>query len=167
MPPRQVFLSSTGADLRTYREARPPAYCAWAEGRLPTEAEWESAARAGREGARYPWGNEAPDQFRANYIEGGPGQATPVGIYPEGATPDGIQDLAGNVFEWTADWWGNYSEGAARNPKGPEKGPWKVIRGGSWIVNPAWLRVSFRNGFGAVERYVYIGFRCVRDIPSP
>jgi formylglycine-generating enzyme required for sulfatase activity len=142
------------------------AYCAWAEGRLPTEAEWECAARAGRKGARYPWGNETPDQFRANYIEGGPGQPTPVGMYSEGATPQGIDDLAGNVFEWTADWWGGYSEAAARNPKGPEKGPGKVIRGGSWGVNPRRLRVSYRNWGDALARHGNIGFRCVRELLS-
>ena len=80
------------------------AYCAWAEGRLPTESEWECVARGGREGARYPWGDDAPDVYRANYFEGGPGQPTPVGMYPDGATPQDVHDLAGNVWEWTADW---------------------------------------------------------------
>jgi len=142
------------------------AYCAWAEGRLPTEAEWECAARGGREGVRYPWGNETPDRFRANYAEGGPGQPTPVGMYPEGATPQGIHDLAGNVYEWTADWRDRYSEPAAKNPKGPEKGSGKVIRGGSWGNNPRWLRVSSRYWDGADVRDVSIGFRCVRELLS-
>ena len=142
------------------------AYCAWAKGRLPTEAEWECAARGGREGARYPWGNEKPDEFRANYLDGGADQPTPVGMYPEGATPQGIHDLAGNVLEWTADWWGRYSEAAARNPRGPEKGSGKVIRGGSWLSGARRLRVSSRYGVGADVRDVVIGFRCVRELFS-
>jgi formylglycine-generating enzyme required for sulfatase activity len=142
------------------------AYCAWAEGRLPTEAEWECAARGGREGVRYPWGSQEPDRFRANYIEGGPGQPTPVGMYPEGATPQGVHDLAGNVWEWTADWWGRYSEAAARNPKGPKKGEGKVIRGGSWVSDPWGLRVSDRVWVGADERGGGVGFRCVRELLS-
>jgi formylglycine-generating enzyme required for sulfatase activity len=143
------------------------AYCAWAKGRLPTEAEWECAARGGREGVHYPWGSQEPDRFRANYGQGGPGQPTPVGMYPEGATLQGIHDLAGNVWEWTADWWGGYSEAAARNPKGPEKGEAKVIRGGAWGESPWWLRVSGRHRDDAVVRDDNVGFRCVRDIPSP
>src|ERR1019366_4642223 len=122
------------------------AYCAWKGGRLPTEAEWECAVRARREGVRYPWGNQEPNEFRANYGEGGPGQPTPVGMYPEGATPQGVHDLAGNVFQWTADWLGDYSEAAAKNPKGPEKGSGKVLRGGSWDYYPAILRPGYRDG---------------------
>jgi formylglycine-generating enzyme required for sulfatase activity len=142
------------------------AYCAWAKGRLPTEAEWERAARGGREGTRYPWGNEKPDEFRANYFGGGANQPTPVGMYPEGATPQGIHDLAGNVLEWTADWWGRYSEAAARNPRGPEKGSGKVIRGGSWDSIARGLRVSSRDWSVADARVDDMGFRCVRELLS-
>jgi formylglycine-generating enzyme required for sulfatase activity len=142
------------------------AYCACVEGRLPTEAEWEYAARGGREGVRYPWGNETPDQYRANFFEGGADQPTPVGMYPEGATPQVVLDLAGNVWEWTADWWGNYAASAAKDPKGPEKGPRKAIRGGAWYVNSRNLRVSYRDDFLADARYDGVGFRCVRELLS-
>jgi formylglycine-generating enzyme required for sulfatase activity len=142
------------------------AYCAWAEGRLPTEAEWECAARAGREGVRYPWGNQQPDQFRANYIEVGPLQPTPVGMYPEGATPQGIYDLAGNVYEWTADWSGGYSEAAAKNPKGPEEGNMRVLRGGSFGNGSGVLRAASRGGGGPDGRGGFLGFRCVRELLS-
>jgi len=124
------------------------AYCRWAGGRLPSEAEWECAARCGREGVRYPWGNEEPDPARANY-DMNVGQPTPVGLYPDGATPGGIQDLAGNVLEWVFDW---YEEGKRR-----------VLRGGSWSSNPRRLRVSNRSRVGPFGRYDYVGFRCVRE----
>jgi formylglycine-generating enzyme required for sulfatase activity len=143
------------------------AYCAWADGRLPSEAEWECAARGGREGVRHPWGNQKPDQFRANHGEKGPAEPTPVGMYPEGATPQGIHDLAGNVYEWTSDCYGDDSEVRARDPKGPEKGEGKAIRGGAWYDGPWGMRVSYRDRIDALVRGASIGFRCVRDIPSP
>jgi formylglycine-generating enzyme required for sulfatase activity len=142
------------------------AYCASAKGRLPTEAEWECAARGGREGVRYPWGNEEPDPFRANYGEGGPSQPTPVGMYPEGATPQGVLDLAGNVWEWTADWWGDYAATPAKDPKGPSDGAAKAIRGGAWDYDSRDLRVSGRYRVVAVGRHDVIGFRCVRELLS-
>jgi formylglycine-generating enzyme required for sulfatase activity len=135
------------------------AYCAWAGGRLPGEAEWESAARAGREGVKYPWGNQAPDEYRANYYETGPKHLTPVGLYPEGATPSGIHDLAGNCYEWVADSWSDNYEAQ------PDKDR-KVIRGGAWNLLAWLLRVSSRGRDLPESRDYYLGFRCVREVLS-
>jgi formylglycine-generating enzyme required for sulfatase activity len=139
------------------------AYSAWAGGRLPTEAEWERAAR-GTRGRKFPWGNEEPDSTRANYA-GRAGHPTPVGLYPMGATPEGIEDLAGNVWEWVADWFGSYAKSSTRNPRGPESGDARVLRGGAWINGPRYLRSAYRYGcLGPDYRVVILGFRCVREV---
>jgi formylglycine-generating enzyme required for sulfatase activity len=126
------------------------AYCAWASVRLATEAQWERAAR-GTSGRKYPWGNEAPDTSRANYDETKVGAATPVGLFPRGATPEGIQDLAGNVSEWVADWY--------------ETDTYRSVRGGSWIVRSWSLRAADRYRDLPEFRLGSVGFRCVREVP--
>ncbi|HWT79628.1 MAG TPA: SUMF1/EgtB/PvdO family nonheme iron enzyme, partial [Candidatus Methylomirabilis sp.] len=106
------------------------AYCAWKGVRLPTEEEWKRAAY-GTEGREYPWGNEEPDATRANYGETGPRHATPVGLYPAGATPEGVQDMAGNVWEWVDDWY-------------DKNKTVRVLRGGSWFSDATVLRAAGR-----------------------
>jgi formylglycine-generating enzyme required for sulfatase activity len=143
------------------------AYCTWASLRLPTEAQWERAAR-GTTGTMYPWGNEAPNATHANY-DGQVRRATPVGLYPSGATPEGVEDLAGNVWEWVADWYGEdyYRESPTKNPPGPASGYLRVVRGGSWDVPARTLRAANRYGEGPALRYHVVGFRCVREVASP
>lgn len=160
--PAQGFAEHAVTEVTWYGAV---AYCLWRGARLPTEAEWEAAAR-GREGRIYPWGDAPPTSERAVFARAR-GAHEPVGVRPAGATPEGVHDLAGNLAEWTSTLYRAYPYRADDGREDSDADGERVTRGGDYVFDTSHDRLTtyFRGGFSrAVEHgHRHIGFRCAAD----
>ena len=146
------------------------AYCRWLSQetgqayRLPSEAEWERAARGAADQREWPWG-DGWDAEKCNTVEGGPGTITPAGIYSAGASPEGVLDMAGNVWEWCSSLYKPYPYDPGDGRENPKAKGSRVLRGGSWNGSRNGARCACRNGYDAGNWNHFVGFRCARGSP--